>query len=71
MSRGTLAGGVIALAAVACLMLIGVTAHELTYASDHPFRYGPAKVIATSAGAGALLSLAVALLAVLYAREAR
>lgn len=52
-------------------MLVGVAVHELNYASDHPFRYGLAKVIATGAGAGALLSLAVAVLAVAYARDAR
>lgn len=56
-------GAVIALAAVSALALIGVAVHEITYASDHPHQYGPAKVIAWAAGASALLGIAVGLLA--------
>jgi hypothetical protein len=67
-SRSTLAGAIIALALVACAVFIGVAVHELDYASEHPFRYGPAKVIAAAAGAGALLSLAVAMLGYAHAR---
>jgi hypothetical protein len=43
------------------LVFVGVVFHELIYASEHPFRYGPAKVIAWAAGAGASLSGAVLL----------
>jgi hypothetical protein len=44
-------------------VFIGVAVHELDYASAHPYPYGPAKVIAWGAGAGALLSASVALIA--------
>jgi hypothetical protein len=37
--------------------------HEFRYASDHPYAYGPAKVIAWAAAGGVLLAIAVALLA--------
>jgi hypothetical protein len=67
-SRSTLAGAVIALALLAGAVVVGVAVHELAYASEHPFRYGPAKVIAAAAGAGALLSLAVAVLGCAHAR---
>jgi hypothetical protein len=63
-----LLGAVVALSAVACAVLIGVAIHELNYAADNPYRFGPAKVIATAAGAGALASLAVGLLAVALMR---
>jgi hypothetical protein len=65
----TLTGAVAALAAVALLVFVGVALDELSYASSHPYRYGPAKVIATAAGGGALLALAVALLAVAVSRR--
>ncbi|MGH2944684.1 MAG: hypothetical protein ACRDPC_00110 [Solirubrobacteraceae bacterium] len=52
-----------ALAAIAAVVLVGVSVHEFDYAADHPYRYGPAKVIAWTAGAGALLAIAVGLLA--------
>ena len=68
MNRGTLAGVVMTLALLAGVAFIGVAAYELSYASDHPFRYGPAKVIAAAAGAGALLSAGVALLGWAYGR---
>lgn len=64
-----IAGAAAALGAVAFLAFVGVALHELDYASEHPFRYGPAKVIATAAGAGALLSLAVCLLALTALRR--
>jgi cation transporter-like permease len=60
----TLAGAAIALCAVAALGFAGAAVHELNYASAHPFAYGPAKVIATASGSGALLCVAVGLLAV-------
>ncbi len=66
-----LGGAVIALGAVAAVIFIGVAVHELQYASDHPYAYGPAKVIAWGASAGALLAVAVALLAFGLARAER
>ena len=65
------AGAVITLAVVAAAVFVGVAIHELSYASGHPYAYGPAKVIAWGAGAGALLDLAVALLAVGLLRAER
>jgi hypothetical protein len=62
---------VVALAAVAAVVFAGVAVHELNYAADHPFAYGPAKVIAWASGAGALLSVAVAMLAFSVARGER
>jgi hypothetical protein len=61
-SRSALGGAVIALAVVAAIVFVGVTVNELSYASGHPYAYGPAKVIAWGAGAGAVLSVAVAAL---------
>ena len=61
-NRSALGGAVIAMAVVAAVVLIAVAVHELNYASAHPYAYGPAKVIAWGAGAGALLSVAVAIL---------
>jgi hypothetical protein len=43
--------------------------HELNYASDHPFAYGPANVIALGAAAGAALSLSVEALALAALRN--
>ena len=62
-SASTICGAAIALAGVAIVVLVGVMLHELDYASTHPFRYGPAKVIAWTAGGGALIAAAVTLLA--------
>jgi hypothetical protein len=56
-------GAVAAVAVIAAVVFAGVGIHELSYASDHPHAYGPAKVIAWGACAGALLALAVAGLA--------
>jgi hypothetical protein len=61
-SRTTVGRLVLALAAVAAVVFIGVTIHELNYASGHPYAYGPAKVIAWASAAGAALSTAVGLL---------
>ena len=63
------AGAVIALALIAAAVFVGVGVHELNYASNHRYAYGPAKVIAWGAGAGTLLSVAVALLAISPGRE--
>ena len=64
-----IAGAVAALAAISCVVFCGVAIQELNYAGDHPFRYGPAKVIATGAAAGALLSVSVVVLAVALGRR--
>ena len=56
-------GAVIALAAVAAIIFVGVAVHEINYANDHPHQYGPAHVIAWAAGAGAVLAAAVGALA--------
>jgi hypothetical protein len=61
MTRTALGGAVIALALVAAVGFIGVAVHEFNYASDHPYAYGPAKVIAWGGCAGALLCAAVGL----------
>ena len=58
----TALGAVVALSVVACVLFTWVAIHEMQYAGDHPFAYGPAKVIATAAAAGALLSISVAVL---------
>jgi hypothetical protein len=64
-----LLGMVITLAAVAAVIFVGVVVTELNYASDHPYAYGPAHVIAWAAGAGAGLCLAVGLLALAMQRS--
>jgi hypothetical protein len=71
MSRSALVGAVIALSVVAAVVFVGVAVHELNYASGHPYAYGPAKVIAWGAGAGALLSVAVAVLGYVLTRPER
>jgi hypothetical protein len=69
MSRATLGGAVIAFAVLAAIIFVGVAVHELSYASGHPYAYGPAKVIAWAGAAGALLALAVTGLAVALLRR--
>lgn len=54
---------VLALSLVAALVFAGVALHEINYASNHPFAFGPAHVIAWGAGAGALLAAAVVVFA--------
>lgn len=56
-------GAAAALACTAFVVLAGVAIHELRYASSHPHAFGPAHVIALSAAGGAIVSVAVALLA--------
>jgi hypothetical protein len=63
MTRSAVAGAAMALAVVAAIGFIGVAIHEFDYASDHPYAFGPAKVIAWGGCAGAVLAAAVALLA--------
>jgi hypothetical protein len=62
-------GAVAAVAVISAVVFAGVGIHELNYASDHPYAYGPANVIAWGAGAGALLALAVAGLAMALLRR--
>lgn len=69
-SRAAL-GAVVALAAVSAVVFAGVALHEWGYASDHPFAYGPAKVVALACAASAALAVAVAVLAVAMLRQAR
>ena len=69
MKNATVTGAVMALASVACIVFVVVVIEEVTYASNHPYAYGPAKIIAWGAGAGALLSIAVGLLAYARIRE--
>lgn len=63
MARETVRVIVICMSVVAAVIFLGVMKTELDYVSAHPFAYGPAKVIAWGAGAGALISAAVGLLA--------
>jgi hypothetical protein len=65
----SLLGAIVALALVAAAVFVGVAVHEIAYASNHPHQYGPAHVIAWAAGAGALLSASVALLAIALMRS--
>jgi hypothetical protein len=67
----SLLGAIVALALVAAVMFVGVAVHEIAYASNHPYQYGPAHVIAWGAGAGALLSACVSLLAFAVMRPSR
>lgn len=56
-------GSVVVVLAIAAATAFGVIAlQEFTYANDHPFAYGPAKVIAWGGVAGAVLAIAVGLL---------
>lgn len=66
-----LLGAVVTLCVAACVIFVGVLVTEINYVNDHPFRYGPAKVIAWAAGAGALLSAAVGIHAIASLRSRR
>jgi hypothetical protein len=68
-ARSSLLGAIVALAVVAAVVFVGVAVHEIDYASNHPHQYGPAHVIAWGAGAGALLSASVSLLAIALMRS--
>lgn len=68
---GAVFGAVCAVGLLAALVFAGVGVHELSYASEHPHAYGPARVIAWVAGAGALLALAVTGLALTLLRSTR
>jgi hypothetical protein len=67
--RSGLGSTVVALAVVAAVGSIAVAVHEFDYASGHPYAYGPAKVIAWGALAGAVLGVAVALVGFALARD--
>jgi hypothetical protein len=69
MKQSVLGRAVMTLAILAAIIFAGVGLDELNYASNHPYAYGPAKVIAWAAGAGLVLSVAVALLAYTLARN--
>lgn len=69
--NGPILGAVLALASLAAVVFVGVAIHELSYASAHAYAYGPAKVIAWAAGGGAVLAVAVALLALAHLRQTR
>lgn len=62
-NQETLRGWVIALACIAALVFAAVAFTEIRYVREHPYAYGPAKVIAYACGGGAVLGVAVALLA--------
>ncbi len=64
-----LGGFVLALALVCVVIFCGVLLSELSYVHSHRFAYGPAKVIAWTAGAGAVLSFSVGLIAVALVRS--
>ena len=68
MKRSALGGVVMALSVVAALGFLGVAIEEFTYAADHPFAYGPAKVIAWGAIAGVVLAIAVAIVGYAFTR---
>ena len=69
MTRAALCGAALCAAIIAAAGLVIVAVHEFGYASGHPYAYGPAKVIAWGALAGALGMLAVALVAVAVLRD--
>jgi hypothetical protein len=71
MGRYALGGVVLALAIIAAIGFVAVAIHEFGYASDHPYAFGPAKVIAWGALAGAVLAIAVALVGFVLSRDGR
>jgi hypothetical protein len=64
-----LGGFVLALALVCLVIFCGVLISELSYVHSHRLAYGPAKVIAWTGGAGAVLSVSVGLVAVALVRS--
>ena len=70
MTKSTLGGAIMSLSAIAAAVFAYVAVHELTYAADHPYAYGPAKVIAWGGGAGVALALAVGLVGYAISRRA-
>ena len=59
----------VALCVIAVVIFSGVAVTEINYVNGHPFAYGPAKVIAWAGGSGALLSVAVGLVAIVLLRR--
>lgn len=68
MNIATITGSVIALAFAASVGFGVIAVHEFSYATNHPFQYGPAKVIAWGAVCGVVLAIAVAALALCIQR---
>jgi hypothetical protein len=65
MNRSAISGAVMALSAVSAIIFLVVGIHEFAYDSAHPYAAGPSLEIAWGGIAGALISVAVGLLAVL------
>jgi hypothetical protein len=59
----------IGLCLITLLIFVGVAITEINYVNGHPYAYGPAKVIAWSGGAGAILSVAAGLVAIALLRR--
>ena len=59
-STTTISSVMLWVAIVASIIFAGAGLNELTYVSNHPYAYGPAKVIAWACGAGLLVSIAAA-----------
>jgi hypothetical protein len=60
---------VMAIAFGAGIGFVVVALHEFDYASNHPYAFGPAKVIAWAAVAGAALAVGVGILGYALTRE--
>jgi hypothetical protein len=71
MSLKSIGGAIMTLAIIAAVVFAYVAIHELSYASSHPYAYGPAKIIAWGGGGGVLLSVAVGLLGYALTRRAQ
>ena len=59
------------LALVGLVIFVGMALTEAHYASQHPYRYGPARVIEVGAIGGAVMAFAVGLLAIATTRPQR
>jgi hypothetical protein len=70
-TRSSLMAAAATFAFISAVVFVYVLVHELGYAGAHPHAYGPANIIAAAAGAGALLSIAVALVAAVGAAAHR
>ncbi len=69
--ESAVAGAIIVLGVIATFIFAGVAITEIDYVNDHPYRYGPAKVIAWAAGGGLVLALALVLVGVALLRGGR
>jgi len=68
-SASTIRGFVLGLLVLAGALFAVEALHELSYASSHPYAYGPAKVIATVCGAGLALTVALGLVVMVLLRQ--